>query len=151
MPSIKHLLYIDAPRIDVFHKLTTVEGLQKWWTRHIDGDPDPGSEMIFHFGPNHHFKMEVAEMWPDRAVSWMCKGGIMSWLGTKISYKLDDHHGKTRLRFEHVNWREADDFYAACTFTWARYLESLRKYCETGSGAPYGGADVEEKSGMRVV
>ncbi|MDB5288134.1 MAG: ATPase [Mucilaginibacter sp.] len=56
---------------------------------------------------------------------------------TVVRFRLDDNDGKTRVRFEQDNWKETNDFYAACNFTWGRFLVSLRDYCEKGKGVPF--------------
>ena len=59
-------------------------------------------------------------------------------VGHTFTFMLDENDNKTRVRFSHSGWTEEDDFYAICTFTWGRYMESLRQYCQTGKGGAFG-------------
>lgn len=82
--------------------------------------------------------MIVVKSEPSTTVQWECIAGFDDWLGTHITFALDENDGKTRVRFEHSGWADNGDSYAACSFSWARYLESLRQYCQTGTGEAFG-------------
>ena len=139
MPAIKHLFHINAPRQKVYDELTTIDGLAKWWTTQTSGESKPGGVIQFRFGEFGN-DMKVTGMKQNESVSWECIAGPADWIGTTISFRLDDNEGKTRVRFEHGNWKEADDFYASCSFSWARYMESLRQLCQNGKGEAFGSA-----------
>ncbi len=74
----------------------------------------------------------------NELLKWECVAGPEDWIGTTIQFQLDDNDGKTRVRFNHDNWKTTDDFYASCSFSWGRYMESLRQLCQTGKGQAYG-------------
>ena len=42
----------------------------------------------------------------------------------------------TRVRFWHGEWEFEDGLLPSCSFQWAMYLDSLRRYLETGTGTP---------------
>jgi uncharacterized protein YndB with AHSA1/START domain len=138
MPEIKHLLHINAPRQKVYDALTTINGLSHWWTTQTSGDTKPGGIIEFRFGEQFLNKMKVLELKPNELIKWECVGGPPDWIGNIISFRLDDNDGKTRLRFEHADWKESNDFYAACSFSWGRYMESIRQLCQTGKGEAFG-------------
>ncbi len=138
MAVIKHLFHIDAPRQKVYEALATRDGLTSWWTTNITGSSDIGNTLAFRFG-NVGPDFKVTGLNPATEVSWECTAGFDDWVGTTISFLLDENENKTRIRFSHDGWRETGDGYAACTFSWSRYLESLRQYCQTGKGASFGG------------
>ena len=48
------------------------------------------------------------------------------------------NEGKTRVRFTYGNFSEKSDFYANQNFSSAKYLESLRQFCQTGNGEAFG-------------
>jgi uncharacterized protein YndB with AHSA1/START domain len=137
--AIKHLFHINAPREQVYESLTTVDGLAKWWTVETTGNAGEGGTIQFRFGGQGP-DMKVASLTPNEAVNWECIGleSPQSWVGNTVSFLLDDNDGKTRVHFSHEGWQEVDDFYANCNFSWARYLESLRQYCQTGNGEGFG-------------
>lgn len=137
MTSIKHLFHINASPEKVYEALTTVEGLSKWWTKETSGDTKTGGVLQFRFGGQGP-DMKVKELKPNELVSWECVAGAPDWIGSGIHFKLDTNDGKTRVRFEHGGWKETGDFYASCSFSWARYMESLRQLCQTGNGEGFG-------------
>jgi hypothetical protein len=82
--------------------------------------------------------MKVTEVKENESVTWEIVESPHGWVGNKISFNLDENEGKTRVRFSHNGWAEQEDFYAICSFTWVRYMESLRQYCQTGTGEAFG-------------
>jgi uncharacterized protein YndB with AHSA1/START domain len=135
--SIRHLFHIDAPRQKVFDAISTIDGLNKWWTVQTSGDASKGGIIRFRFGdvgPD----MKVIESTPGETVSWECIASPHGWVGNRLTFSLDENEGKTRVRFAHNGWAEDNDFYAICSFTWGRYMESLRQYCQAGKGDPFG-------------
>ena len=137
MPAIKHLFHIAAPREKVYEAITTIDGLASWWTTQTSGESKPDGIIQFRFGEFGN-DMKVIAMKKNELLKWECVAGPADWLGTTIQFQLDDNDGKTRTRFEHANWKEANDFYASCSFTWGRYMESLRQLCQTGKGQAFG-------------
>ena len=135
--TIKHLFHINAPRNDVFRQLTTIDGLAKWWTTQTSGSADPGGIIQFRFGDSGP-DMKVKSIKENETVIWECIASPHGWEGHVFTFHLDDNEGKTRVRFSHDNWEQADDFYAICTFSWGRYMESLRQLCQTGNGEAFG-------------
>ena len=55
-----------------------------------------------------------------------------------MTYELSENEGKTRLRFTYGSFSEKSDFYANQNFSSAKYLESLRQFCQTGNGEAFG-------------
>lgn len=137
MYSIKHLFHINAAQDDVFKALTTINGLSKWWTEDTSGNPELDGIIEFRLGKQYFNKMKVETLVENKVVQWLCVDGPSDWINTVISFELDDNKNKTRLRFTHNNWQENSDFYAHCSFSWGRYLESLRQYLENGIGQPF--------------
>lgn len=82
--------------------------------------------------------MKVTELKADEKVSWECVASPYGWLGHTFSFLLDENEGKTRVRFSHDGWDEQGDYYAACSMSWGRYMESLRQLCQTGRGEAFG-------------
>jgi uncharacterized protein YndB with AHSA1/START domain len=138
MTSIKHLFHINAPKEKVFEALTTIEGLSNWWTNKVSGDTKTGGVIEFRFGDFGGPVMKVKELKPNETVTWQCVGGPEGWIGHLFIFNLDTNDNKTRVRFEQSGWKEQDDFYASCNFSWGRYMESLRQFCQTGIGEAFG-------------
>ena len=137
--SIKHLFHINAKRGDVFKAISTIEGLSAWWTTQTSGKSEKGGIIQFRFGevgPD----MKVTEIKLNEGVKWECVASPHGWVGHTFSITLDENEGKTRVRFSHDGWNEQDDFYAICSFSWGRYMESLRQLCQSGKGESFGSA-----------
>jgi uncharacterized protein YndB with AHSA1/START domain len=139
MPEIKILFHITASREKVYEAISSIQGLSNWWTLQTCGDSSPGGIIRFRFGEFGN-DMRVLSMRKNEWLLWECVDGPDDWIGTRISFQLDDNGNKarTRVRFEHGCWKTANDFFAGCTFTWGRYMESLRQYCQTGKGEAFG-------------
>lgn len=138
MASINHLFHINASKEKVFEALTTIKGLSNWWTNNITGNSKVGSIINFRFGGFGGPDMKVKEITPNKSVTWECVDGPEGWIGHIFTFQLDTNDNKTRVRFEQSGWKETDDFYASCNFSWGRYMESLRQFCQTGKGEAFG-------------
>lgn len=136
--SIKHLFHINAKRSDVFKAISTIDGLSKWWTTKTSGSDAVGGIIQFRFADMGGPDMKVTQIKPDESITWECVASPHGWVGNTFTIKLDDNEGKTRVRFSHDGWNEQDDFYAICSFSWGRYMESLRQLCQTGKGEAFG-------------
>jgi uncharacterized protein YndB with AHSA1/START domain len=136
--SIKHLFHISASKEKVFDALTTVKGLIGWWTAATSGDTKVGGIIQFRFGDTGGPDMKVTAIKENEKVSWECVASPFGWVGHTFTFLLDENEGKTRVRFSQDGWTEQDDFYAGCSFSWGRYMESLRQLCQTGKGEAFG-------------
>jgi uncharacterized protein YndB with AHSA1/START domain len=138
MKTILHLSDIAASREKVFEALTTTAGLAGWWTTNVKGQAGADGVIDFTFGGAFNPDMQVVEFEPQSRVSWKCVGGHKEWDENSFSFALEDRDGATRLRFRQDYAIElGDDDYAIYNYNWGFYLESLRLYCETGTGKPY--------------
>jgi uncharacterized protein YndB with AHSA1/START domain len=139
MYSIKHLFHIAAPADKVYEAIASINGLQNWWTADTSGDDKLNGIIAFRFnghGPN----FKVTALKPGELVTWECIDEEAGWSGHTFTFALGQNDGKTRIRFSHDGWQAQDDFYSGCSFSWGRYMESLRQYCQTGIGEAFGSA-----------
>ncbi len=137
MYSIKHLFHITASKEKVFEAVSTIDGLSNWWTTQSTGDASPGGHLQFRFGEHDGPQMKVIELIPNEKLIWECLSPE-GWKGHIFTFALDENDGKTRVRFSQDGWTEQGDFYGSCSFSWARYMESLRQFCQTGKGEAFG-------------
>lgn len=136
MHDIVHELDIAAPPQQVFDAVTTQAGIAGWWTRDCFAEPTVGSIGEFAFeGRSVVFSMRVDLLEAPELVHWECIGGPDEWVGTSVAFRIEGDD-KTVLRFWHGGWEFEDGALPRCSFQWARYLDSLRRYCETGTGSP---------------
>ena len=137
MASIDHMFHIAAPLEKVFKAITSIEGLQNWWTTGAVGDTKVGGQITFPFTDEAQCVMNVHSKENNKTLIWKCIEGPDDWIGTELSFDLAPVSGKIRVRFIHDGWKQQNDFFANCNFAWGKYLQSLRLLCETGKGAPF--------------
>jgi len=137
MPDILHKVGIkSSSRDDVYKAMTTLKGLSAWWTRTTEGETGIGGVLRFHFG-NGGFDMKILELDPARRVVWRVVDGPAEWLGTVISFDLEQREDWTIVLFRHAGWKEPMEFMHHCSTKWAVFLLSLKSLLETGEGAPW--------------
>ncbi len=136
--SIKHLFHMNASKKKVFEAISTINGLSNWWTTKTSGSTSFGDIIQFRFGEMEGPQMKVTEVNPNESITWECVVSPHGWLGYTFTFLLDENDGKIRVRFSQDGWKEQDDYYAGCCFSWVRYMESLRQLCQTGKGEAYG-------------
>jgi uncharacterized protein YndB with AHSA1/START domain len=141
MADIIHRIGIKSPVQNVYHALTSMNGLSNWWTSEVSGDDTEGGKIEFRFMSKTgeligKMVMEVQELNSEKSVRWRCIEGPGEWIGTDITFQLSEQDSQTIILFGHRNWREAVEFTYHCSMKWAVFLLSLREYLETGKGRP---------------
>ena len=135
-----------APEV-VYRALAKQAGLQAWWTTTCTVGTKPGDYSTFRFGDTHK-TMRIESLVPDEEVCWQCVASRLvvpdrltrtdEWVGTSLLFRLQSPApNETLLSFEHFGLGPHCECYQICSDGWNHYLDSLRQYCETGSGAPY--------------
>jgi uncharacterized protein YndB with AHSA1/START domain len=135
MEAIRHYLVIKNTPETIFKAVTTEEGLKGWWAKETVARPEVGFVNVFTFGKSRN-EFKVTELAPNRKVEWKCVNSIDEWIGTTVSFDMEEKDGKTVLRFSHAGWRATTDTFAECNYQWALFMKSLKMLCETGSGTP---------------
>ena len=135
MAEIRHNVVIKATPEKVYKAVTTQEGLESWWCKQTTAKPELGFVNIFIFGKFRN-EMKVTELLANKRTEWDCINSIDEWIGTKISFDLEEKNGNTILRFTHGGWKAVTDTYAGCNYDWAQFMKSLKTLCETGTGMP---------------
>ena len=137
MAEIKHRVGISGSAQEIYQLLTTDAGLSKWWTTDTHGAGGPGSIIAFRFGEAGP-DFEVIELVTNRKVVWRHHGEMPpAWIGSEISFLLEESEKQTMVNFRHYNWQQADDFLAHCSTKWGIFMMSLKSCIETGRGQPY--------------
>lgn len=136
MINIWHRLTIRATPKEVYHAVSTQEGLAGWWTPDTTATSETGSIARFAFN-DYHKEMRVTALEPPKRVEWLCEVAYEDWIGTTLAFNIEPHKNGTVLLFRHEGWKEYTPGFAACTYDWGMFLRSLRLLCETGKGLPY--------------
>jgi uncharacterized protein YndB with AHSA1/START domain len=136
MVDILHRVGIESTTPnEVYAALTTLDGLSGWWTDDTQGDTTVGGILRFRFDVGG-FDMKVLELEPDKRVLWEVTDGPEEWIGTTVSWDLEQEGEYTVVLFAHQGWREPVEFMHHCSTKWAIFLMSLKSLVETGKGAP---------------
>jgi len=133
--EIRINVVIKATPEIVYNAVTTQEGIESWWCKNATVKPELGFVNIFTFGKFRN-EMEITRLTPNKKAAWKCINSIDEWIGTDISFDLEEKEGKTVVRFAQAGWRAVTDTFAGCTYDWALFMKSLKSYCETGTGTP---------------
>jgi uncharacterized protein YndB with AHSA1/START domain len=131
MPDILHRVGIDAKPEQVFNALTTIKGLQGWWSNTAAGNAEMGGVINYGF-----CDMQVIAAEPNKLVHWRCIGGPKEWLNTEVTFRLEWKEDQTYVVFKHAHWREPVEFMHHCSTKWATFLLSLRDLVEKSEGRP---------------
>ena len=138
MVDILHRIAVEGKDSqETYDALATLEGLSRWWTENTTGATDVGGEISFKF-ENGEFGMKVVETEPGKRVLWEVVGGdVPEWIGTKIHWDLREEGDYTVVLFKHEGWREPVEFMHHCSTKWGEFMMSLKRFLETGQGAPW--------------
>lgn len=137
MANIEHIQYVNARRSVVYEALTTTRGLAEVWTQDLQFMAQMEAVNEFRFGDEHPTKMKITALIPNTQMTWHCVDSDPEWVGTNISFELEDRGKKTAITLRHTDWREVTEFYRFCNYNWAIFLLSLKQYCEEGAGIHY--------------
>jgi uncharacterized protein YndB with AHSA1/START domain len=129
---------IQAGREQVVGALTTLAGIEGWWTDRAIVPAEVGGVLQLTFpGAPLPFEMELTEC-SDQRVVWATKGFPPNWAGTRVVWELaanPDGPG-TRVGFGHVDWDPENPVIGAVAYTWGQLMVQLKKYAETGRPEP---------------
>ena len=134
MHQIEHLLHINAPLNKVYEAIKDVENIKQWYTTDIVDNLD--NTKTFKWG--EMFLIAKCNEIEKEKITWEFLESSMPIESLFMTYELSENEGKTRVRFTYGNFSEKSDFYANQNFSSAKYLESLRQFCQTGNGEAFG-------------
>lgn len=137
MANIEHVQYLKAPISKVYEALATEKGLAAVWTDALAYRPELGAINEFRFGDEKPDRMKITELVENERQVWHCIDSDPQWIGTEISFDLEQRKGKVAVTLRQMKWREVTEFYRSCNYNWGIFLLSLKQYCEDGKGMPY--------------
>ena len=141
MIPIKLLMHINSTKERVFKALTETNELSKWYTTIVKGDFKLGEIITFEFVNFAEFKFKVISLTQNESVYLEIVESKFDNVGHVMKYELDENDGKTRVRYTYEGFSEMDDSYSNMNYSSAKYLESLRQYCQTGKGEAFGSSN----------
>ena len=137
MIPIKHLFHINSPVDKVFDALTNIDSLRAWYTTKVDGGSHLSDRITFKYG-DMKMDVQITELIANERVQWTCIEQESPFEHHVFTFDLDTNADKARIRFTHKGFMTQDDTYANLNYSWGKYLESLRQFCQTGKGEAFG-------------
>ncbi|GEM_PF-176183 len=139
MSSIKDEIRIHGTANKVYEALTREAGYRGWWNAAGEVEETVGGEANLHFvkdGTPVNMRFHIDEMKTNERVRWTCVAHDMpNWVGTVLTWRLQDAGGAVLVSLEHSGWKEAGPEPVAQG--WKHFLGSLKSYVETGTGQPW--------------
>lgn len=111
--------------------------LAGWWSRSVTASPSIWAVDKFRFGDDRLSDMKVIELISGKRVKWQCVDGAQEWIGTELTFDLEQETGSTVVLLAQLGWKEQAEFMHYSSTKWAMYLLSLKSLCEIGKGTPY--------------
>ena len=134
MHQIVHLLHINAPLNKVYEAIKEAKNIKQWYTTDVVDNSD--KTRTFKWG--EMFLIAKYNEIENEKITWEFIESSMPIESLFMTYELSENEGKTRVRFTYGDFSEKSDFYANQNFSSAKYLESLRQFCQTGNGEAFG-------------
>ena len=131
-------MHINSPKNEVFQAITETDKLSKWYTTIVKGVFKLDEIITFEFVNFAEFKFRVVSFTKDESVHLEIIESAFDNIGHTMKYELDENDGKTRVLYTYEGFGVMDDSYANMNYSSAKYLESLRQYCQTGNGEAFG-------------
>jgi len=144
--EIKFQERIKVDEQTIFKAVTTKKGYQGWWAVVCDINcklnqlssvrfekEDITEEMIF----------KTIEVIKNQKLVWLCISNnvFKTWEGTTLTFDIEKNGTACVLTFtqisSNINWKKHSD-YPGTIAGWDVFIDSLKKYCETGIGNPWG-------------
>jgi uncharacterized protein YndB with AHSA1/START domain len=139
MSSIEQEVRIKAPVNEVYDALSRQTGYRGWWNAVAEVAESVEGEAQLRFvkdGNPVNMRFRIDEMKVNERVRWTCVEHDMPvWVGTTLTWGLEEANGSVRVSFEHGGWKGAPPEPVA--EGWKHFLGSLKSYVETGTGQPW--------------
>jgi uncharacterized protein YndB with AHSA1/START domain len=130
---------VDAPATAVWKALSTGEGIRSWRTTQAEVPDGPAAVLNLRFpDAPMSWDLRVDEADENERLRWHCVGGPPPWVDTDILFRLvAAPGGGTRVLFDHVGWKDAEEMVRIVTFGWVQMFLRLKDYAEIGKPQPY--------------
>ena len=137
MAKSSHRIRVHATSDRVYQALTSREGLQGWFTPHVEGDVREGGDVKMSFSGKEPFRWRFSQLEPLSHVHWSCLEGPGAATGTSVTYSLSGaEQGQTIVACDHDGWPEGHDALATCNTLWGILMGRLKEFSETGKVNP---------------
>jgi uncharacterized protein YndB with AHSA1/START domain len=136
MPTIRHLISIDASPECVFPLVSSGHGFSQWWAADVIEDVPRDIVSLGFFNRATVYNLHPVHIVAPREAEWACQSGE-EWNGTRLRFDLaQQKEGRTLLRFSHADWRAETDYFVSCTTTWGELMFRLKAAAEGKTPGP---------------
>ena len=136
MAEINHDISINAASETIYEALTTTQGLQAWFTEHVSGSGQVGTDWKLSFTDQPFFCWRILVSEPHQ-VAWKCLEGPGNSPGTEVEFSLKPiSKTQTILTISHRGWIANDPKFTRCIEIWRTLMNHLQRYCEVGTTEP---------------
>jgi len=139
MADIRHQARMEADQQKTYEALTRAQGIRSWWTDNADLDEYLGGTGTFRFHYNQTVEtiVRIINLQEPVLVCWAVTSSFRpEQNGTVITFELSLEGNSTLLNFSQTGFAGEDETFKLMDTGWAYYLVSLKRYLETGKGAP---------------
>ena len=143
--DIKHQLQLNATTQQVYEAIATQQGIEGWWSQvcHIPSNVGELSFMKFVKEDKvvgMYFRID--ELQADKKIAWTCvQNSNPAWANSKLTFEIEKTVDGCSLVFIHYNFDEkwkGTPPYSMTVDGWNFFMSSLKSFCETGKGQPWG-------------
>ncbi|MBV7328135.1 SRPBCC domain-containing protein [Chloroflexi bacterium TSY] len=142
--DIQHSFAINAAPEKVYQAIASAAGIQGWWSKDSTIASAVGGQQILNFvkdGQPVVMKFNIDELTPSKKIIWTCtENGNPTWIGTTLTFEMKENNSGTDFSFVHGNfdekWQGTPPYQSNVTI-WQHFMNSLKSYCETGTGQPW--------------
>lgn len=150
--TLRHEIWIDAPRKDVYLALSQPENVSQWWDEQTERRLENGDLIWEHSpGPEHGaVQFKIVERSDNSLIRWECVSQHpvetpgYAWTGTKIRFEFKDRvdyapadqkwasetPAQNVLQFQHACCPLDDPYLGFCNSAWGCVLNNLKSHCE---------------------
>lgn len=144
--SIKLERKINATPQTIFKAITTKKGYQGWWAVVCDVNCKLNQQSSIRFEKEdltEEMIFKTIEVRENEKLVWLCLANNVfpSWVNTTLTFEIKRNGNKSNFTFTQTsadkNWKKHPDYNGSLA-GWNFFFDSLKNYCETGEGEPWG-------------
>jgi hypothetical protein len=142
-------ILVDAQAREAYRALTS--GYSLWWTPCDGVFSNTGDRITFRFPPQvSYWTFEVKKLVVDQYVELECieahhiilekpNASKTEWLGSTLRFEIEAVGHRVKILLTHEGLTPKMDCFEVCEAGWDHFfLNSLKKYLNTGTGEPHG-------------
>lgn len=149
MKTILHTVDVNASPAAVHDAISTEAGLSGWWTTTVEAEEEVGGVVAFTFSGSFNPNMEITALQAPTLVAWRCVGGHGPWQDSTFRFRVQPRDTGATLFFSQEYARDVTaEEYGRYNLNWGYYLDSLRRFVETGRGKPYNAPTADDRKAV---